>query len=297
FRVSEEAWQKGGSKMFVEVNKDVAIEDLIRGVVIQSGNDATIVLAEGLAGSENAFAAQLNSIAQNLGMANNHFANASGWPDDNHYSTARDLGTLASAIIKNFPDYYHYYAEKEFTYNGIRQMNRNPLLLQNIGADGVKTGHTESGGFGLIGSGIAKDGRRVIIVLNGLDSLKARAQESKKLLVWGMENFENKHVFDAGATITTAPVIYGQQKQIALAVQSPLDITIPKNSAEKVKIKTDYQSPIIAPVKKGDTIGTLTVSIPGQPDVTTPLIAAEDIEEQGIFGKTVSKLKHLISGA
>ena len=196
FVVSEKAWKKGGSKMFIEVGKKVKVEDLIRGVIIQSGNDATIALAEGLAGSEEMFANALNRKAKELGMDNSSFMNASGWPDENHYSTARDLAKLAKAMIEEFPEYYEFYSETEFTFNDIKQANRNPLLGAGIGADGLKTGHTDDGGYGLIGTGVNDDGRRVIMVLNGMESKKERREESIRLLQWGLNGFTNVVLFE-----------------------------------------------------------------------------------------------------
>lgn len=295
FKVSEKAWRKGGSKMFVEVNKDIKIEDLLRGVIIQSGNDATIVLAEGLSGSEDAFAEVLNSKAAELGMENSNFKNASGWPDRNHYSTARDLGTLASALIKNHPEFYKYYAETEFSYNDIAQQNRNPLLYQNIGADGIKTGHTDIGGFGLMGSGV-KDGRRVIIVINGLESSSDRAQESKKLLQWGLNSFKNETLINANAIAGTADVLLGKSNTIDLIIKDDVHLTIPHNTAENIKFTTAYDGPIKAPITEGQELGTLTVTIPGQPDVTRPLYAAAAVESKGFIAQTIFKAKALALG-
>ena len=194
FSVSEKAWRKKGSKMFVSLKSRVKIEDLIRGIIVQSGNDATIVVAEGLSGTERTFAEELNSSAKKLGMTNSNFTNASGWPDPGHETTARDLAILAAATIRDFPEYYHYYAETTFTYNGIKQGNRNPAIYQNIGADGLKTGHTEAGGYGLTASAIRKD-RRLILVINGLASKKIRAIETERLFDWGFREFSNYSLF------------------------------------------------------------------------------------------------------
>lgn len=295
FKVSEKAWRKGGSKMFVEVNKDIKIEDLLRGVIVQSGNDATIVLAEGLSGSEDAFAEALNAKAAELEMENSNFKNASGWPDRNHYSTARDLGKLASALIKNHPDYYKYYAETEFSYNDIAQQNRNPLLYQNIGADGIKTGHTDIGGYGLIGSGV-KDGRRVIIVINGLESSSDRAQESKKLLQWGLNSFKNETLINASAVAGKADVLLGKSETVDLVVKEDVRLTIPHNATKNIKLTTTYDGPIKAPITAGQELGTLTITIPGQPDVTRPLYAANDVESKGFIAQTLFKAKAMALG-
>lgn len=295
FKVSEKAWRKGGSKMFVEVNKSVKIEDLLRGVIIQSGNDATIVLAEGLAGSEEAFADLLNQKAKDLDMNDSNFANASGWPDPDHYSTARDLGKLATALIKNYPDYYKYYSEKEFSYNDISQQNRNPLLYQKIGADGIKTGHTDAGGYGLIGSG-RKGSRRVIMVINGLESSSARAQESKKLLQWGLNNFENKTLLEENTMIGEAKVLLGKDESVELMIKEDVFQTIPYNSEKDINLTVSYEGPVKAPIKFGEEIGVLKVSVPGQPDITTPLFAANDVEAKGFVAQTVFKAKALLMG-
>ena len=295
FNVSEKAWRKGGSKMFVEVGNQVAVEDLLRGVIIQSGNDATIVLAEGLSGSEEVFAERLNSIAQTLGMENSHFTNASGWPDENHYSTARDLSILAKALIENFPEFYPYYAETEFTYNDITQQNRNPLLYQNVGADGIKTGHTEDGGYGLIGSGIMND-RRVILVVNGLESVSDRAQESQKLLQWGLQRFKNETVFKTGDIIDTAEVAFGKAQSVNLTTNEDITLTLPRNADRDVKIEISYNGPLIAPIEKGTEVATMTFISPGLPEVTKPLYAAQSVEELGLFAQIVTKAKHLVMG-
>lgn len=295
FKVSEKAWRKGGSKMFIEVNKDVKIIDLLRGVIIQSGNDATIALAEGLSGSEEAFAEAMNSKAKELGMDKSNFRNASGWPDPDHYSTARDLGKLAVALIKNHPEYYQLYAEKEFSYNDIPQQNRNPLLYQNIGADGVKTGHTEAGGYGLIGSGV-KDGRRVIFVINGLESSAARAQESKKLLQWALNNFKNETIIKADAKVGAANVLLGQTDTVDLIVKDDIRLTIPHNARKQIEITTSYKGPLKAPIKAGQEVGTLIVAIPGHGKTSRPIFAASDVESKGFFAQTFYKAKALALG-
>jgi D-alanyl-D-alanine carboxypeptidase (penicillin-binding protein 5/6) len=224
--VSEKAWRMEGSKMFVEVGKTVRVEDLIRGVIVQSGNDATVVLAEGLAGTEDSFASAITAKAHEMGMSNTNFANASGWPDPNHYSTARDLATLAMHLIRDFPEDYKYFGETEFEWNNIKQPNRNPLLYKNIGADGLKTGHTEAAGYGLMGSG-ARDGRRVVMVLNGMSSMTERAEESARLLDWALRDFENITFFKAGESVEDAVVVMGEAKAVPLVLDEDLTVTIP----------------------------------------------------------------------
>lgn len=288
--VSEKAWRKGGSKMFVEVDKRVKVEDLIRGVIVQSGNDATIVLAEGLGGSEDAFAKSMTIKASEIGMNNSNFANASGWPNPNHYSTARDLATLAAKTIENFPEYYPYYAEQEFQFNNITQKNRNPLLYRNIGADGVKTGHTEAGGYGLIGSGKHID-RRVILVVNGLKDEKARAQESAKLLEWGLKRFENIQLFAAGNTVENAAVVLGRSETVPAVIKDDLKITVPKIALKEFTATAIFNEPLVAPVEKGMEIGTLSVEVPHIGTVERKLYAGENVESLGLFASTIAKAK------
>ncbi len=295
FVVSEKAWKKGGSKMFVPLGKPVKVEDLIRGVIVQSGNDATIVLAEGLAGDEISFAAALNKKAHELGMNNSHFMNASGWPDPEHYSTARDLAILTKAIIDNFPKYYHYYAEKEFTYNNIRQTNRNPLLYKNIGADGLKTGHTEDGGYGLIGTGV-KDGRRVIMVLNGMASKKERAEESTRLLQWGINGFSNISLFANDEILDRAPVYLGTKRDVKLKAKSAINITIPKLYKKDLKVSVEYNSPLKAPIAKGVEVGIVSVEIPKGEVIKIPLVSAEEVQELPLFAKLITKARLLSTG-
>lgn len=292
FKVSKKAWKKGGSKMFVEVNDSVKVEDLIRGVLIQSGNDATIVLAEGIAGTEDDFAKVMTEKAHEIGMLDSNFVNASGWPDKNHYSTARDLALLGWHVIHDYPEYYHYFSETEFEYNNIRQRNRNPLIYrEELGADGIKTGHTEIAGYGLIGSG-EKDGRRVIVVVNGLQSERDRAEEGAKLLGWGLSGFENKKLFSSQDIVGQANVILGKQETLPLLINQDVTVTLPKgDQREELDVKVKYNGPITAPVKAGTEIGTLTVSLPDIAPLSYPLYAGKDIEEQGFFSAAWTKAK------
>ncbi len=294
--VSEKAWRKGGSKMFVPVGKQVKVEDLIRGVIIQSGNDATIVLAEGLGGDEQSFAAALNRKAKEIGMNDSHFMNASGWPDPEHYSTARDLAKLAGAMIKNFPEYYGYYAEKEFTYNKISQANRNPLLYAGIGADGLKTGHTDAGGYGLIGTGVNKDGRRVIVVINGLASKKERKQESIKLLQWGLNGFKNVELFADDKILDKADVYLGVKNSVGLQAKTSLNIVIPKLFADGLKIEIKYNAPLKAPISKGQEVGKIMVRVPKSEMIEIALVASEDVKELSGFRKLIAKVRLLTTG-
>ena len=291
--VSEKAWRMQGSKMFVELGSSIPVEDLIRGIVIQSGNDATIVLAEGMAGSEADFADMMNAKARDFGMMNSHFVNASGWPDPEHYSTARDLATLAIHTIHDYPDYYKYYAEKEFTWHNIHQMNRNPLLFRNLGVDGLKTGHAEEAGYGLIASGVRND-RRVVMVLNGMSSEKERAQESARLMEWALQSFENIRLFSAGDTVEQAYVAMGIAEQVPLVVEADVIATVPRAVRNDLKVTAAYNEPLLAPMKKGDQVGTLKIEVPRIGMIEQPLLAGADVEKLGIFAGAIEKAKLLV---
>lgn len=293
FKVSEKAWKKGGSKMFVEVGKKVKIKDLIRGVIVQSGNDATIVLAEGLAGSESAFALKMTQKAKELGMKKSNFTNASGWPDPNHYSTAEDLSILAKKIMQDFPEYYGFYKEKEFEFNEIKQPNRNPLLYRDIGADGIKTGHTDIGGYGLIGSA-ANDNRRVIMVVNGLSSEKERADVGSKIIEWGLNGFENKTIYSVGSEVAGAKVLLGKDEIVPLITKDDVRITVPVSGRENIKTTVHYKSPLRAPVLKGQQVGTLKISIPDMESFEFPLYAGQEVEQVGFFKRALANAKLMI---
>lgn len=291
--VSEKAWKMQGSKMFIRVGSKVKVEDLIRGVAIQSGNDATIALAEGLAGSEEAFAERMNIKAKELGMANSHFMNASGWPDPEHYSTPRDLSTLALHLVNDFPEYYHYFGEKDFTYNKINQPNRDPLLGKVAGADGIKTGHTDVAGYGMIGS-VKRESRRLILVVNGLLDEKARAEESARLLEWGFRNFENKAILKKGEQVEQAEVWLGREAVVPLVVEKDLTVVLPVARRADMKMNVNYMGPLEAPVKQGAVVGKLNVVIPDQEPVEVSLTAGKDVQRAGLFGRVAARLQRLL---
>ncbi len=294
--VSEKAWSTQGSKMFVPINAMVKVEDLIRGVIVQSGNDATVVLAEGMAGNEGEFAAALNAKAKELGMMNSNFVNASGWPDPDHYSTCHDLTILAKALIQNFPEQYKYYAEKDFTYNNIKQGNRNPLLYVNIGADGIKTGHAEEAGYGLMGSAV-RDGRRVIMVLNGMASMEERAAESTRLMEWALATFANKNILHAGMKVAEAPVVMGMERSVPLIVEQDLKVTVPKmNTAGGATANAVFKGPIEAPITKGQQVGVVRVTVPNMDPMELPIVAAKDIPRKGFFPALLEKTERLVFG-
>lgn len=293
--VSEKAWRKGGSKMWVEVGKQVRVEDLIRGIVVQSGNDATIVVAEGLAGTEEAFAREMTNTARNLGMTGTQFRNASGWPDPEHYTTARDLAVLAIAIVRDFPEMYHYFAETEFAYNGIKQQNRNPLLYKDIGADGLKTGHTEDSGYGLVGAAV-RDDRRLVVVLNGMSSTSERSQESEKLLNWGFREWNSYALFKAGETVMDAKVWLGSEGTVPLVVEQDVSLTMRRRARNDLKVSVRYDEPIAAPIAAGDQVASLVVTAPGVDTLEIPLKAGADIEQLGPVGRLTAAFNFLVWG-
>jgi D-alanyl-D-alanine carboxypeptidase (penicillin-binding protein 5/6) len=295
FRVSEEGWRKGGSKMFVEVGDRVTVEDLIRGIVVQSGNDATIVVAEGLAGSERAFADLMTAKARALGMSQTTFRNASGWPDPEHVTSARDLATLAMATIREFPDYYLYYSELTFTYNNIKQGNRNPLLYKDIGADGLKTGHTVASGYGLTASAI-RDGRRLIMVANGFESVKARSAGSERLIDSGFRDWNNYALFKAGEKVLDAQIWLGEAETVPLIIEAPLTVTVPRNSRSKLRVSVSFDEPVPAPITAGARIAELKIAAPGIATITIPLLAGADVNRLGPIGRLGAALRQLVWG-
>ncbi len=300
FRVSENAWLKGGAKsgsstMFLPPNSEARVEDLIRGIIVQSGNDACIVVAENLAGSEEAFARRMTEKARTLGMRNSTFANSTGWPDPEQRMSARDLAILAERVLKDFPEYFHYYDEREFTYNGIRQSNRNPLLYNYPGADGFKTGHTEEAGYGLTATA-ARDGRRLILVINGLESKKDRATEAARLLDWGFREFDNYALFKAGDTVEIAPVWLGSAPTVEMKITRDVFITMSRKSRRNMKVTVKYASPIPAPIQAGQQIGTVSVTAPDFDTIDVPLTAAADIDQLGMFGRLGAALEFILWG-
>ena len=300
FRVSENAWRKGGaasgsSTMFLPPKSEVRVEDLIRGIIVQSGNDACIVVAESLAGSEEAFARRMTDKAQELGMTGSNFMNATGWPHPEHRTTARDLATLSARIIQDFPELFSFYSEREFTYNGIRQSNRNPLIYGYAGADGMKTGHTSEAGYGLTGT--AKQGdRRLIVVVNGLKSSKDRASESARILDWGFREFNNYSLFKAGDTIEIAPLWLGTKPTVALKIDRDIHLTMSRKSRRAMKVTVKYQSPISAPITAGQSVGTLTIEAPDFETIEAPLLAATDSQQLGMVGRLGAALEFLLWG-
>lgn len=299
--VSRRAWDLGGAKtegstMYLPLGANVKVEDLIRGVLVQSGNDATIVLAEGLGGTEEAFCRNMTKRAHDMGMKDSNFTNAAGLPDANHYSTAHDLAILAIHTIHDFPEYYHYFSELEFTYNKIKQGNRNPLLYRGMGVDGLKTGHTEAGGYGLIASAKRGD-RRLVLVINGLTSMQSRADEPARLLEWGFHEFDDYALFKPGETVDTLPVSLGTAATVPATIADGLKITLTNEQRRAMKVAVESQLPLAAPVAKGSVVATLKVTAPDLQTVEIPLVAANDVPRLGLFGRMGAGLHRMIFGS
>jgi D-alanyl-D-alanine carboxypeptidase (penicillin-binding protein 5/6) len=296
--VSERAWRRGGcvsdgSTMCLKLGERAKVEDLLQGIIVQSGNDASIVIAEGLAGSEEAFASEMNKKGKEIGLKGSVFRNSTGLPEPDHVMTARDLAILAERTIREYPDYYRFYGEKEFTYNGIKQGNRNPLLYRNVGADGLKTGHTKEAGYGLTAS--AKQGdRRVVLVLTGLPSMAARAEESTRLIEYAFREFENVPLVKAGEQVETASVWLGEEDTVPLHASQDVLITVPRGARSDIKVAAVYDGPVPAPLRKGDVIGKLRITAPSISPVETPLVAGADIKRRGPIGRAFVALGNLI---
>ena len=302
FTVSEKAWRldkqgegKGGSTMFVQVGTKVSVGDLLQGVIVQSGNDACVVLAEGIAGSEQAFAEQMNKRARELGLTHSTFRNASGLPDPEHLMTAHDLAILARHLINDFPEDYKYFSEISFTYNGIKQGNRNPLLYKNMNVDGLKTGHTEGGGYGLTASA-KRNGRRLILVLNGMSSMNERSHESERLLEWGFREFDNYALFKKGERIEDAEVWLGEEAKVALVPDHNIVLTLPRTARKDMKVAVLYTGPVPAPIQKGAPIARLVISAPNMQPLEIPLQAAADVPRLGPTGRVKAALSQLVWG-
>ena len=293
--VSKAAWAKRGSRMFLEENSQVSVEDLLRGIIVQSGNDACVVIAEAFSGTEENFSEELNIKARGIGLENSNFTNSTGWPDEGHLSTARDLSIIAIKTVQNFPEYYHFYAEESFEYNGINQRNRNTLLNKPVGVDGLKTGHTEAGGHGLAASALRKN-QRLIMVINGLSSNKERTAEAIKLLEWGYRNFTNFDLLKEGMAVLQAKVWLGDKKTVPLVINEDTKITIPSESRDKLQFKIEYDSPISAPIEEGTKMAELEITAPGIDSLRIPLYAGSTITSLGPLSKLLSVINYLVWG-
>lgn len=293
--ISEKAWKKGGSKMFVEIGKRARIDDLLRGIIILSGNDACIVVAEGLAGSEDTFASDMTSKGREIGLTGSTFRNASGWPHPEHLMTARDLATLARRLIEDFPEHYSIFSERDFEYSGIRQPNRNLLLGRVPGADGLKTGYTEEAGYGLVASAI-RDGRRLISVAVGLDKPEARALENERLLEYGFRRFRNYPLMSKGQEIEYASVWLGNEPTVPLVVDRDVKISMSPEARRSMKIKLLYETPLLAPVTRGAEVARLKIEVPGVAIDEVPVFAGADVSKADFVGRVTGALEYLIFG-
>ncbi len=290
--ISEKAWRMQGSKMFIEVGKQVTVEKLIKGMIIQSGNDATVALAEHVAGSEKAFSEYMNHQSRQLGMTNSNFVNSTGWPNKEHYSTARDIAKISQAIIRDYPEAYRQYSIKEYTFNNIRQFNRNRLLWRDSAVDGLKTGHTEAAGYCLASSAV-KEGMRLIAVVLGTKSKKARTQQSQTLLNYGFRFFESHELYKAKETLKTARVWYGDQEQVTLGVPQPVSVTISRGRYNDLDASIEINQKISAPIASGQELGQLVIKLDSKVIASSPLVAMHSINDGGIIQKTLDSIKLL----
>jgi D-alanyl-D-alanine carboxypeptidase (penicillin-binding protein 5/6) len=282
--VSQRAWKAEGSRMFIEPRKAVTVDELVRGLIVQSGNDAAIALAELVSGSEEEFVKRMNAEAQRLGLSNTHFTNSTGLPDPQHYSTAADLGRLTSALIRDYPEYYPIYAEKEFRYNNITQSNRNRLLWTDPYVDGVKTGHTDSAGWCLVASARRGD-RRLLSVVLGAQGDSARATESQKLLNWGFQAFDTVQLYQSGKAVANVRVWKGAAKEVKAGFLADRYLTLPKGKADKLKLTLETQEPLVAPVQSAQRVGVVKVALEGKQVAEFPLIALEEVPVANVFGR------------
>ncbi|MDG6773502.1 D-alanyl-D-alanine carboxypeptidase [Thiomicrorhabdus sp. ZW0627] len=292
--ISKKAWKMPGSKMFIEVGKQVSVRDLIKGMVIQSGNDASVALAEHIAGSEEVFAQLMNKYAKALGMEHTHFMNATGLPNPDHYTTAHDLAILTKALISKFPEEYKWYSEKKFTYNGITQYNRNKLLWQDPTVDGLKTGHTETAGYCLVSSA-KRDNMRLISVVLGTNSMEKRVQESQKLLNYGFRFFETHPLYKAQQRLNDVTVWEGSKDILGVGLAHDLYVTIPRGQYKDLKIETTLEPEIIAPIETNQPLGELQVSLNGEVIAEQPLVALSNVEEGSFFKKLIDQIKRTFS--
>lgn len=293
--VSEKAWKTEGSRMFIKVGSKVSVQDLLLGVIVQSGNDAAVALAEWIAGTESDFAEMMNKKARELGVKNSTFMNATGLPDDNHKMTPRDLALIAERTIKDFPDLYPLYAEKTFEYNNISQPNRNPLLGSFDGCDGLKTGHTDAGGYGLVASAV-RDGRRLIMVINGCKSGNTRKVDADRLMNWGFTYFVSPPILTANKVVDEVDVWLGQKGKVKLMSDRDIFALVPRKDVRDIKVEVTYQAPIPAPIKKGQKVANVVITIPGKDPINHYLVAAEDVDQAGFLSRISMAYNYLVYG-
>lgn len=296
FTVSEQAWRRKGSSMFLNIGERVTVSDLIKGAIVQSGNDACITLAEGYMGTEDSFSQHLNQLAQDMGLKATHFTNATGWPDAGHVSTMADLVIIAQKTIEDFPTYYtQYYGIKEFTHNGIRQMNRNPLLYVDMGSDGLKTGHTDVGGYGLVASAV-EGNRRLILAINGAKTSKQRALDAEALMRYGFKAFISPRILGKDQELDRADIWLGKDKVMPLTVEKDFFLTFPRHQLKDLKVDLVYKTPLQAPMEKGTQVGIARVTAPDGRVYEVPLVTARKAEKMGFVGRLWSQINYLLSG-
>jgi len=293
--ISPKSYKMGGSRTFLEIDDKVTIDDLLKGIIVQSGNDASVALAECLGGTESDFSKLMNFYAETLGMKNTNFINTSGWPNDNHYSTVYDLGILSNAIIRDFPNLYNYFKYEEFIYNDIKQPNRNKLLKNVLGADGLKTGYTKKSGWGIAGSAI-RNNRRITVVINGTNSSRSRLNESTYLINWAFNQTSQQKLLSQGQIIKYVDVWLGNQPTINLISNQDIMSILSFDQLKLIKSNIIYNSPISAPIKKGDILGKIEINIPGKKKITVPLIAEKSVNEINPLLRIFAALKYLIFG-
>lgn len=298
--VSENAWRtgganSGGSTMFADLDSEVSIENLVRGIAVQSGNDACIVIAEGMSGTEAAFAQRMNAFSKRIGMTGSNFMNSTGLPDPDQYTTARDLAILGKYLIEEFPDLYPYFAEPEFTWNNIRQFNRNPILKSNISGDGIKTGFTEASGFGIVGSALEGD-RRLLVVLNGLETRRERKEETVRMLTWGFRSFQSIPIFERNEVIGGARVFGGQKGRVDVVSPKPVAVLLPKGQYGRISAKVHYKGPLRAPVEAGAPVGQLVIKVDGKKIQSTDVFTNEDVEPGTLQQRALDAIYELLLG-
>ncbi len=294
-KVSKKAWKMRGSRMFLEVNSLVSVRDLLKGLIVQSGNDAAVCLAEAVSGTEEAFVDVMAQTAQALGVRQSTFGNSTGMPHAENLMTLRDIAVIATRTMMDFPELYPMYKDKEFTHNNIRQQNRNPLIHQDIGCDGLKTGHTDAGGYGLVASTV-QNGRRILMVLNGAKSIRERAEQARRLIQYGYRAFTSANLFTAGEMVEMADVWMGSKEEIPLMTTSNIAITVPRALKKDVKAEVIYKGPLEAPVKVGDEVGKIVITIPGKAAKEYPLVAGESVEARGFFSRLGATINYLVFG-
>ena len=293
--ISPRAYKMGRSRTFLEIDEKVSIDVLLKGIIVQSGNDASVALAECLAGTEEDFAKLMNVYAENMGMLNTNFINSSGWPDENHFSSVRDLGVLSNTIIRDFPEMYEYFAMKEFLYNEINQPNRNRLLTHVVGSDGLKTGYTKKSGWGISGSA-KRDKRRITVVINGTNSSRSRLNESSYLIDWAFNQTSEVTLFKKGEVIKNVDVWLGNKPTINLVIKEDVISILSFDQIKLIEASINYNKPIDAPIKNGDILGNIILSIPGKDKIDVPLVAENDIKEVNPLMKSFAAIKYLIFG-